>query len=344
MGAMAASLWGAAGGGAGAFEEPDLKRTFPGKKWDTPPPELLGLDGARLDDFAARVGGDGCIVQSGYLVRAWGNIALHKDWASAAKPVLSTLLLLAVGEGRLASVDARVSSVGWALAEKDREMTFRHLADMVSGYACGEAPGAAWGYNDFAIQLYARSLEKVFEEPLDTAFRRRMAPLQLEDGLFFGSREGRGVNATPRDFARLGWLWLNQGRWRNRSVLPRRLFRQWVQPGVPRGLPRTTTKGEDYLRLGTYGGGTDQTPHGPGVYGFNFWFNEAAAEGESRVWPSLPADAYQANGMWNRDTVTVVPSLDLVVAVRGAHPGKFEPGLAGSEFDRSMKLLVEAVR
>ena len=213
---------------------------------------------------------------------------------------------------------------------------------MVSGYACTEAPGRAWGYNDFAIQLYAKSLERVYGEPLDKAFRTRFAALQFEDGEIFGSRNGLGVTASPRDFARLGWLWLNHGRWGEDDVLPASLFDACIRPGVPADLPRTKGKDADYLDLGSYGGGTDQTPHGPGVYGFNFWFNRSLAAGSPLVWPSLPADAYQANGMWNRDTVTVIPSLRMVVAVRGAKLGPFEPGKADGAANQNLKLLVEA--
>ena len=280
---------------------------FPGKSWEQREPDRVGLDAGKLEAFAANVGGDGCVIRDGFLVKSWGNLTSHKWWASASKPVLSTLLLLAVQEQKLPSVDALVKSVGWELSPKDSTMTFRHLANMVSGYACTEPPGAAWGYNDFAIQLYARSLEKVFEQSLDEAFRQRMAALQFEDGEFFGGRGGLSVAASPRDFARLGWLWLNRGRWKDKQVLSEKLFVENIKPGVPADLPRTTTKqADDYLGIGTYGGGTDQTKYGPGVYGFNFWFNERCTSGE-RVWPAAPADTYQANGMWNRDTVTIFP-------------------------------------
>jgi CubicO group peptidase (beta-lactamase class C family) len=314
---------------------------FPGKSWEEREAAQLGLDGSKLDEFATNAGGDGCVVKDGYLVKSWGELTTHKWWASASKPVLSTLLLLGVQEKKLPSADAPVKSVGWDLSAKDSAMTFRHLANMVSGYACGEAPGAAWGYNDFAIQLYARSLERVFHQTLDEAFQQRMTALQFQDGEFFGSRGGLSVVASPRDFARLGWLWLNRGRWNGQQIISEKLFAEYVKPGVPAAMPRTRIKGEDYLGIGTYGGGTDQTPHGPGAYGFNFWFNEPTPSGE-RAWPAAPADTYQANGMWNRDTVTIFPSLRMVVAVRGAKPGKFEPGKAEGRYNKNMQLLVDA--
>jgi PelA/Pel-15E family pectate lyase len=317
--------------------------TFPDKQWESRPPEQLGLASAPLDELAAQLGGDGCVIRDGCLAKSWGNIERHKDWASAAKPVLSTLLLAAVADGKLRSVDAHVKDLGWEFHDKDAALTFRQLANMTSGYCCAEPPGAAWGYNDFAIQLYAKSLERVFDRPLDEAFRNRFAALELEDGEFFGSRDGRGVSASVRDFARLGWLWLNEGTWRGEQILPRQLVRGCFRPGVPADLPRTAGRTDDYLAIGSYGGGTDQTPFGPGVYGFNFWFNTPDVRG-TRAWPALPPDAFQANGMWNRDTVTIIPSLRMVVAVRGAARGKFQPGDPANDFNQAMALIAKAAR
>ena len=320
----------------------DTNYVFPGRAWQVRPAAELGLNAALLETFATNVGGDGCIIKNGYLVKSWGEQTTHKWWASASNPVLSTLLLLAVQEQKLASVDALVKSAGWELSSKDAGMTFRHLANMVSGYCCVEAPGAAWGYNDFAIQLYARSLEKVFGQTLDEALKQRLGDLQFEDGNFFGHGNGLSVDASPRDFARLGWLWLNRGRWKGKELLSEKLFVECIKPGVAADLPRTLGKTEDYLHIGSYGGGTDQTPHGPGVYGFNFWFNERTKTGE-RVWPAAPPDTYQANGLWNRDTVTLFPKFGMVVAVRGAKPGKFEPGRVEGKYNQNLQLLVNSV-
>ncbi|MBX9656359.1 pectate lyase [bacterium] len=311
---------------------------FPGEHWEERTPESLGLDSQKFDEFAQRMGGDGCIVRDGYLVKRWGNIDTHNDWASAAKPVLSTLLLLAVEKSRLDHVDVPVAALGWSLSEKDQSMTFRHLANMTSGYSCGEAPGDAWGYNDFAIQLYAKSLEKVFACSLNQTFHDNLADLEFEDGEFFGSRHGLGVSASPRDFARLAWFWMNKGTWNEKTIVNRALFDESIRPGVAASLPRTCEKGSDYLAVGSYGGGTNQTPYGPGCYGFNFWFNERTSNG-LRVWPGLPADTYQANGMWNRDTVTIMPSLRMVVIVRGGSIKGFEPGNPTNEFNQTLRLI-----
>jgi len=59
---------------------------------------------------------------------------------------------------------------------------------VISGYARPEPPGAAWSYNDYAIQLYQKTLfEHIFRENAATVANAptRFGFLQLEDGLDF---------------------------------------------------------------------------------------------------------------------------------------------------------------
>ena len=142
----------------------DLKAViFPGESWEVRTPEQVQLDGQVLDQLAIQLGGRGCVIRNGYVVKSWGDQSERGDWLSSAKPVLSTLLFFAVEEGLVKSVDQPIADFGWELSDKDRSMTFRHLGAMTSGYARPEVPGAAWSYNDYAIQLYQKTLfDKVF--------------------------------------------------------------------------------------------------------------------------------------------------------------------------------------
>ena len=116
---------------------------FPGATWQTKTPAELGLDSVKLDQLASNIGGNGCIIRQGYVVKTWGDQSSKADWASAAKPVMSTMLFYAVEEGRLADVHELVGDHGWTMSAKDQPMEFYHLANMTSGYARGEVPGAA---------------------------------------------------------------------------------------------------------------------------------------------------------------------------------------------------------
>jgi hypothetical protein len=47
--------------------------TFPGTTWQTKAPAELGLNSANLDHFAQKIGGIGCIIRQGYMVKTWGD-------------------------------------------------------------------------------------------------------------------------------------------------------------------------------------------------------------------------------------------------------------------------------
>ncbi len=320
---------------------------FPGLSWQERTAAQVGLDQNTIDSIASQLGGDGVIVRNGYLVKKWGNYAGRGDWASAMKPVMSTMLFYAIEEGRIGSVDSLVrpvvqSHLGQDLVEKDRTMTWRHLADMTSGYTRGEAPGQAWAYNDYAINLYSILLfDGVFGDTPDNVSTSRLSQLQFQDGGLFGSRGGRGLNASPRDFARIGWLWANYGNWAGTQLLPRSYFENYMKPDVPVDLPRTWSSGSDYLGTGTIGGDSNQTQYGPGVYGFNWWFNGTCPNG-NLAWPAAPSDTLQANGHWGVEVITVIPSLGIVVACRG-NWGTFAPGDPNASMNHLLGRLAGAV-
>ena len=323
---------------------------FPVRQWEQRSPEQMNLDVKTLDALAARTGGTGAVVRHGYLCYTWGD-QQPTDWLSAAKPVISTMLMFAINEGKLGSADDLVANWGWPLLEKDRTMSFRHLADMTSGYACAEAPGAAYGYNDLGIRLYGMTMDKVFGCHLDKAAMEptRLGGLGLEGGSVFNCRVGNhGVGLSPTDFCRIGWFWLNRGRWGEKQLLPRKLFDLHCRPDVFADLPRTASKRDttnDYLQIGSYGGGVSQTKNGPGIYGFNWWFNTLAVGAKGLHWPSCPADTFQANGLWGKFNCTMFPSMGMVLAASRSEWGKQDiPGDPNQPHDSTLRLLLSAVK
>lgn len=311
---------------------------FPGKEWKQRPAESLCGNAEPLEQFTQAVGGSGVIIKNGYLIKTWGNPRGRTMWASATKPVLSTLLLFAAQEGKL-EINGKVNPFLPELLGKDQEITFHHLANMTSGYARRESPGQAFAYNDYAIKLYHNTLfNRVFAADPNQILmeKNRLGTLQFQDGDVFEQvgRYGWFVHTSPRDFARIGWFWLNKGKWKDKQLLSEDFFARYLNNQVPESLPISVKPARDYLGIGTYGGSGNQSRFGPGNYGMNWWFNTG-----KRIWPSLPEDSFQANGHWNKETVTVIPSMALVVAGVGDfapfHPG---PGPA----DARMALLVTA--
>jgi CubicO group peptidase (beta-lactamase class C family) len=119
--------------------------TYPGTAWETRQPAEVGLSSPKLDALRRLVGGRGCVVRHGYLAYHWGDQTKTADLASAGKPIISTLLLVAVQEKRLRGVDDPVADFEPRLKTlnggKDRGITWRHLACQTSGYGLTEPPG-----------------------------------------------------------------------------------------------------------------------------------------------------------------------------------------------------------
>lgn len=320
---------------------------FPGKSWESKRPEDLGLVSERLDALAETLGGRGCVIKDGYVVKSWGSQDTKGDIFSSAKPVLGTLLMFAIQEGKVRSVDQPLRDFGWELKPKDRDMTFRHLTTMTSGYARPERPGEAWSYNDFAIQLYQKTLfDRVFRaDPAEVANHpTRLGVLGLEDGLAFRNKNRR-ISASVRDFARIAWFWLHQGEWAGRQLLPQADFSALARPQVPKDLPLTQpAETDDYLNIGTYGGGSDHFSQcGPGIYGFNWWFNRTGRDHpDRRTWPDAPADTFMAVGA-KGNSAAMIPSLGAVLVAEDAQWGGLVGGSEQSRMNQILKSFAAAV-
>lgn len=248
---------------------------FPAAHWEKRSPEQVGLSQDKLDALKELVGGRGCVVRHGCMVYSWGDQSKSSDVASAFKPLLSTLLLMAVQEGRLKSVDDVIADFEPSLKTlnqgKDGGITWRHLASQTSGYGLSEAPGAAYSYNDFALTLYYELLtRKVFQTNGTEVLRTRLAePLQFEDAFTFNAfrradRDGR-LALSVRDFARFGLLYLRNGRWRDQELIRPEFIRMAINSPIPAATPLTNGREADMLPgQHSIGGGKNITPIGPG--------------------------------------------------------------------------------
>ncbi len=335
--------------GAGANQG----RVFPGKAWETREPAAVGLDATRLAALAKLIKGNGVVVRHGYVAHTWGDPAKSQDIASAAKPFISLLMLQALQEGKIKSVDDRIAIFEPRLADlnggKDTAITWRHLAHQTSGYGLTERPGEAYGYNDFALALYYLTLtENVLKESGTDAFRSRVAePLQFEDKFSFrdpdADKPGR-LAVSMRDLARLGVLFLHRGQWREQAILREDLVDLMLAKPLPPDFPLTTAKDAAMIPgQKSLGGGKNITQCGPGYYAFNWWLNKTDREGR-KLYVALPDDAYLACGHGGSKMVWIVPSLDLVCAWRteGIDDHDTSPGSETTVCARAARLLAEA--
>jgi CubicO group peptidase (beta-lactamase class C family) len=327
---------------------------FPAAQWEKRTPAEVGLSRAKLAALKELVEGRGCVVRQGYLVFSWGDQSKSSDVASAFKPILSTLLLLAVQEGRLKSVDDRVGEFEPRLKilnqGKDADITWRHLASQTSGYGLAEAPGAAYAYNDFALTLYYNLLtQQVFQTNGTEVLRTRLAePLQFEDAYTFNAfrradRDGR-MALSVRDLARIGLLYLRNGQWRDRQVVRPEFIRMAINSPIPATTPLTSGREAEMLPgQHSIGGTRNITPVGPGYYSFNWWLNRTNLAGQ-RLFVDAPPDTYVASGHGGKRALWIFPSLDLVVCWNDSSIADHDqsPGNPNSKLNQVARLVVAA--
>jgi CubicO group peptidase (beta-lactamase class C family) len=203
------------------------------------------------------------------------------------------------------------------------KMTFGEGRHDVIAYAASlplaHPPGEVWNYNSAGTNLVAHALGRVIAPSARTPSERRGAMLAFmktrlfdvlgmrsaqpefdPQGTFIG---GSLVYATARDFAKFGLLYLRDGVWEGKRVLPE----GWVD------FARTKSPAKD---IDTYGAG--------------WWI--AAAEGQGDPYEALTLgpwrDAFSAEGHRGQ-LIVVVPSKDLVIVRLGKLAGEGMWGALG---------------
>ena len=345
---------------AGCFGAGGAERVFPGATWQFKKPADVGMDAAKLKAFSDFLGGRGCVVRHGQMVYTWGDQSQKEDVASAAKPVYAHFLFKAVEEGRIPSLDAKVvkceprlGTINAALGYKDRNITWRHMANQISCYGVSEAPGTAYDYNDYQMALFWDSMMKkvygaTFENVDKSVLHPRLTDLiGCQDSptlMAFGAnnRPGR-LGISVRDFARFGLLYLNKGNWKGKQVISKEHAVMAVTSPLPNSIPRTTAREAEMISGQRSIGGLaipdDHHDHF-GSYSWLWWTNGVSREGK-RHWPAAPLDTYGAFGHANgKRSMVVIPSLDMVVSWNDSTLDQ----RTGNPVNDALKLLMASVK
>ena len=332
---------------------------YPDPDWSTDTPQSQGLDPSSLAaaDAVAGAHNSYCLLVIRHGVLVWesyfnGHNATSTDGSwSIAKSYSSAVTGIALDRGDIGSLNDSVAKYvpSWK-PKSNAAITVRDLVSMTSGlhwdvfgdyvamaelapdktgYAVGlsidAAPGAAWTYNNSAVQ--------VLEQVIRTATTKSM-DVYAQDHLWskIGSKARwahdlaghptayANVLATCRDHARLGYLYLHGGRWKDEQVISS----SWVTASI--------TPSQSMNR----------------AYGYLWWLNGGtpAMNAMKESWPGqmvagAPADLFAARGFGNQ-FIDVIPSLDLIVVRFGADPvAKFDLATltADSRFELHDKIL-----
>lgn len=198
----------------------------------------------------------------------------------------------------------------------------------VSAYAASlpalHAPGEHWNYTTAGYHLISRAIGLTLVEKVQNQAgkdqRRHIsdllqeilfAPLGMDTVLEFDPKGtflgGSLVWASPRDFAKFGYLYLRDGVWEDEPLLPA----GWVE----------------FAQMPTSGTNTN-------VYGAGWWITpNGETPTHSQAAKSEPFDAYHAGGHEGQ-TIWVVPSKDLVIVRLGLMPNSEENWAALYEWNQ----------
>ena len=154
-------------------------------------------------------------------------------------------------------------------------------------------PGTFWYYSSGSTNIVMRYLRGKFASDKEflTYYRERLfAPLGIRNAVFEPDMSGTPVGSsylyiTAREFASFGQLFLGDGVFQDRRILPE----GWVEYSV-----------------------TPASASNDG-YGSFFWLNK------DKFWPDIPEDMFNCQGHDGQE-IFIIPSKDLVVVVLGYSP------------------------
>lgn len=186
-----------------------------------------------------------------------------RETQSVRKSALSALVGVALAQGKLASLEQSVLALmpEWAALNRDpraASITVRHLLMLTAGFEFNDpagitggtmrpadawarplrsAPGEKFGYDNALIPMLTAVLERAVGMPAtDFARQQLSAPMGMAEPGY-----DRGLQMRTVDMAKLGQLFLGDGQWAGKQLIPAEYVRAASGPqssgGPPVGMP-----------------------------------------------------------------------------------------------------------
>ncbi len=218
--------------------------------WRSSTPEEQRLDAVAFVEFDRGIAERLADIQSvvvvlqgrvAYQYHRDGNPEALRDIQSVTKTALVALVGTALRQGHIASLDRPVVDMLPELRPinadpRTQAITLRHLLTMTAGFAVNDvagtapplAPAQAWArqlrdppgevfaYDNSTVNLVTDALEKATGRPVaDYAREQLVQPLGMIEPSY-----QRGLHLRAVDMAKLGHLFLQDGAWSGRALLP----------------------------------------------------------------------------------------------------------------------------
>lgn len=274
------------------------------------------------------------IVKDGFLAFQGDSVNKQHGIWSCTKSFTSTIFGLLIEEGKC-SLEDKASLYEPLLTENYSKVTLKHFTTMTSGYnAIGKSrwdggisedwsftpykpdtplfkPGTKYAYWDEAMMMFGRTLTRIANEDLYSFLdRKMMKPIDIKEWKW--GNEGKingitirngctGIELNSLQLAKVGYLFLNNGKWKDEQLVPESWIKQATQNQVPGDTPVAETD-----RKATQGNGS---------YGYNWWICSSAPEIPSAM-PNTPEGSYYMSG-FNNNVCFVIPKCNMVFVRMG---------------------------
>ena len=297
------------------------------------------------------------IIRNGYQIFGGENIdSMHNIW-SCSKTFTSTVLGLLVDDGVIAP-DDKAAKYEPLLKKFYPDVTFRQFATMTSGYSARgdsrwsdtdyadwswtvyepEEPlfpaGTAYAYWDEAQMMFGRVLTQILQKSMKEFLMVRITnKIGMGNWDWYPEKDLNGIPINngctnviinAKQFARWGWLFLNEGNWNGEQIISKKWMNMATSVQVPATLPIGDTDRKNTI--------------GPGCYGFNWWVNGKKADGTLKL-PGAPEGCYFASGL-NNNKCIVIPQWSMVIVRMGEDGHPENPDLVYGTF---LKMMGDAI-
>lgn len=282
------------------------------------------------------------IVQDGRVVDEWGATTTRFNIHSIRKSFLSAMYGIHVAD-RCVDLTKTMEELGVddkepSLTDVEKRATVHDLLKARSGVyhaALYETPGMKaarpargshdpgtfWYYNNWDFNVLGTLFERFTKTNIFREFKASIAdPIgmqdyRIEDGNYVPGPDSvypaYPFRMTARDMARFGLLFLRDGRWKNRQIVPA----AWVADSV-----------KPYSEAG-----------GSGGYGYLWW---VAAGGKHLPGATLPDGSYSARGAGGH-YILVIPAYNLVIVHR-VNTDIRGNSVNGEQFGKLVQLILDA--
>jgi len=185
---------------------------------------------------------------------------------------------------------------------------YPNLVKYISHLKFSSTPGKEWNYSSVNAILEMAIIRKVYgSEANDMPWNALFRPLNIKSAHFEKDRDGTYVGAayvhlSANDLAKIGELYLADGVWKGKRILPQ----GWVQDVTGKPVELSMGHGRDI-----------KASFADGVYGQGgFWMNKSV-NGFRKPFPHLPENILFASGLFGQKLI-ILPDQNLVIA-RTAH-------------------------